>query len=312
MENQYEVVKHNAIENLKVFLVNLRCREPHIHRDIEIDFIIDGSVTIRSKNQLLKLHKNDFFILNSCQVHELQADDHVLILALQIAPEFCKSYYPQISEMEFDFCALSRIVPQDIQKDCLAIAIRLADHYYQEKTGFEFKCMGLANMLFYHLLNNIPYKVISTEEQTKIFRRNHRVQRITSFIETHYTKKLLLANIADNEDLTVSYLSHFFKDNFGLTFQEYLMNLRCEKAKQLLLLTNHTMLDICLENGFSDIKYFNRGFLKKYGCTPKQYRKNFSADSFPITKKSIQSTQEFLSPKDSLDVLSKLIYPNGL
>jgi AraC-like DNA-binding protein len=305
MGNEYEFVKHNAIENLKVFLVNLVYREPHIHEDVEINYILEGSVIIRSKTQVLNLKQNDFLILNSCQVHELQADDHALILSLQITPGFCKKYYPQFSETEFHFCNLSRIIPADIQKDCLDITVQLAYHYYQKKKGFEFRCMGLINMLFYHLITNIPYNVISTEEQTKIFIRNHRIQRIASFIETHYTEKLLLADVAKEEGLSVPYLSHFFRDNFGITFQEHLMGLRCEKARQLLLLTNKNIIDISFEIGFSDIKYLNKGFLKRYGCSPKKYRQSFSTDSLPVREKSIQSTQEFLSDNDTVAALER-------
>jgi AraC-like DNA-binding protein len=306
MGNEYEFVKHTAVENLKVFLVNLVYREPHIHGDIEIDYILDGSVTVRSKNQTLNLKKNSFLILNSCQVHELQAEDHALILALQITPGFCKKYYPQFSEIEFHLCNLGKVIPDGVQKECLSMAVELARHYYQRKKGFEFRCMGLINMLFYNLINHVQYNVISAEEQTKIFIRNHRIRRIASFIETHYTEKLLLVDIAREEKLSVSYLSHFFRDNFGITFQEYLMSLRCEKARRLLLLTNHNVIDISMENGFSDIKYLNRGFRKRYGCSPKQYRQTFSADSVPIRKKSVQSTQEFLSDNDGMAALSSL------
>jgi AraC-like DNA-binding protein len=266
MNKEYELVKHNDIESLKVFLVNMVYREQHIHGDLEIDFILEGSVSIRSKNQTLNFKKNNFFILNSCQAHELQADNNALILALQITPGFCKHYYPQFSEIEFDFCNLGKIIPAETQKECLAIAVRLALYYYQKKKGFEFQCMGLINMLFYHLLTNVPHKLISPEEQTNTFIRNHRIQRIVSFIESHYTKKLLLADVAKNEGLSVSYLSHCFRDNFGITFQEYLMSIRCEKARQLLLLTNLNIIEISLENGFSDIKYLNRGFMQRYGC----------------------------------------------
>ena len=58
-----------------------------------------------------------------------------------------------------------------------------------------------------------------------------------------------------------------------MTFQQYLSGLRLEKARRLLLESDKKLLDICLECGFSDGKYLNRLFAKRYGCTPKEYRK---------------------------------------
>ena len=63
------------------------------------------------------------------------------------------------------------------------------------------------------------------------------MRKITHYIDEHYSEKLLLSDIARKEDLSLTYLSHFFKDYLGLPFQEYLAKIRCEKARQLLLLT---------------------------------------------------------------------------
>ena len=49
------------------------------------------------------------------------------------------------------------------------------------------------------------------------------------------------------------------------------LSLRCEKARQLLLLTDLNLLDIALELGFSDIKYLNKAFEKQYGYSPSEY-----------------------------------------
>ncbi|MFQ9704031.1 MAG: helix-turn-helix domain-containing protein [Enterocloster clostridioformis] len=70
------------------------------------------------------------------------------------------------------------------------------------------------------------------------------------------------------EDLSLTYLSHFFKEYLGIPFQEYLAKIRCEKARQLLLLTDFPLLDICMSCGFSDSKYFNSGFRRQHRLFP--------------------------------------------
>lgn len=76
------------------------------------------------------------------------------------------------------------------------------------------------------------------------------MRKIIHYIDEHYSEKLLLSDIALKEDLSLTYLSHFFKDYLGIPFQEYLAKIRCEKARQLLLLTDFPLLDICMSCGF--------------------------------------------------------------
>ena len=101
----------------------------------------------------------------------------------------------------------------------------------------------------------------------------------------------------------MSYLSHFFKASFGMSFQEYVMKLRCEKARQLLLLTDFSLLDISMACGFSDIKYFNKGFSRQFGCSPRQYRRQFQHEELAQQQKSMLSTQEVLSAATSRVIL---------
>lgn len=305
MNNEYELIKHNSIHSLKVFLVSLAYRESHVHSDLEVCYILDGEATIYSKNQELHLKKYDFTLINSYQPHELRADNNALILALQVNPKFCKEYYPQISDLEFDFCIGSQHMPKFMQDICFGISIKIAHHYYLKKAEFEFRCIGLLNILFYHFIKNVPYQLTLNENKNNIILKNQKIQRIITYVEENYNQKLLLSDIAENEKLTVTYLSHFFHDNFGITFQEYLNSLRCEKARQLLLLTDYNMLTISLESGFSDIKYLNKAFKDRYKCTPAHYRVNFSQADLPEQQKSMLSTQNFLSDNSSLIILEQ-------
>lgn len=135
------------------------------------------------------------------------------------------------------------------------------------------------------------------------------MRKITHYIDEHYSEKLLLSDIARKEDLSLTYLSHFFKDYLGLPFQEYLAKIRCEKARQLLLLTDFPLLDICMSCGFSDSKYFNSGFRRQHGCSPKEYRLNFRHDQLKQQQKSMLTTQEFLYAASSIVILERCLLP---
>ena len=88
-----------------------------------------------------------------------------------------------------------------------------------------------------------------------------------------------------------------------MSFQSYVNKLRCEHARRLLLGTEKTLLDISIESGFSDPKYFNKSFQMQYGCLPKQYRKSFHNLELHEQQNNILSTQEFLSEEASIVIL---------
>ena len=92
-----------------------------------------------------------------------------------------------------------------------------------------------------------------------------RFAAIMDYIDENFRRKLLLGEIARREGLTMSYLSHLFKDTLGMSFQEYLKKRRFEYARSLLLGTRKSLLDISLESGFSDARYMIRMFAEEFG-----------------------------------------------
>ncbi len=118
--------------------------------------------------------------------------------------------------------------------------------------------------------------------------------------------KIRLSDIAKSEHLSMSYLSHFIKDNLNQTFQEYLNNIRFSHAREMLMEKRMKFIDICMECGFSDYRYLYQAFLKNYGCTPKEYQ-NLHKPVNPIRKyRSPQSSETFYTIENTLNILEKL------
>ena len=136
--------------------------------------------------------------------------------------------------------------------------------------------------------------------------KGDRMRSLIDYINTHYAEKMLLTELAEKEELSLHYLSHLFQESLGMPFQEYLSRVRCEQARRLLLSTDQTLLDIGIACGFSDPKYFNRGFRRQYGCSPKEYRKRTSTERQQKEKDYSFSEQDFLSPEESLELLTRI------
>lgn len=262
-ENEYEIITYNN-HNFHVFLVSLLYRTPHIHKDFEISLVLDGTLSVITQDGSTTFSSNDIFVMSPFQSHEISAKEPALILSLQLSPNFFKNYYHQINQIEF-----TKLLLDSTNSIIRSQLIELALIYFENTDYTSIKCAILVNQIFLYLLENHDYHIIPQKEQRASIAKGKRMRKIMHYIDEHYTEKLLLSDIAETEGLDLYYLSHFFKECFGITFQNYLMKIRCEHARQLLLLTDYSLLDICIGCGFSDSKYFNKGFLEQYGCPPK-------------------------------------------
>lgn len=99
------------------------------------------------------------------------------------------------------------------------------------------------------------------------------VRQAQSYIENNYREKILLEDVACIVGLNPIYFSTLFKKETGTNFSQYLVNIRLEKAKELLTSTNQTIGAIAEEVGYKDIKYFSQLFSKNVGIKPAVYRK---------------------------------------
>ncbi|MBR2560785.1 MAG: helix-turn-helix transcriptional regulator [Eubacterium sp.] len=304
MATEFEIISH-GLTSYHIFFVNMLYRTPHVHKDYEVGIVLSGEMRMVTRGRSIELSQNDFWILNPFQNHEFICRQPALLLLLQISPSFFSSYFPQIENL--DFSSDPRLANDDCSALLRSFLLEIAELSFHHPKHFELQAVAKINELFYHILELFPYTIIPEKEKNRNQNKAAQMRRIMNYIDEHYSQKLLLSKIAEAENLTLSYLSHFFKSSFGIPFQTYLLNMRCEKARRLLLLTELPLLDICISCGFSDMKYFNRGFQKQYGYLPRDYRMLFEHEKLTIQQNTMLTTQDILSPNASLAMLSRYL-----
>lgn len=121
-------------------------------------------------------------------------------------------------------------------------------------------------------IEKVVEKITITDTQENIAKNNYRLL-IQNIVEDNYTdSQFTLSVLSEKLDLSTGYISIIFKKNFGIPFQEYLLQKRMEKAKLLLLTTEFKNYEIAEQVGFEDVNYFVTKFKRYYQTTPKQYR----------------------------------------
>ena len=88
-------------------------------------------------------------------------------------------------------------------------------------------------------------------------------------------EKITIKTIAYELGLSQSHFMKFFKNTMGTTFIDYLNDYRLTMVSRLLVSSESSILDIAAESGFDNLSYFNRMFKKRFGMTPREYRKKF-------------------------------------
>lgn len=307
MKYEYELISHNYIRGFHLFLVRILYRTPHLHREFEVNLILDGSVEILSQGREYHAETGDFFVFDPYQPHELRArEGMVLILSIQISPAFFSDYFPQMESVRFGTEIFHRAASPRHQQLYRQL-LELTCCYCQKAPFYELDCAGNINALFRALLDVSAFTVVSEAERPAQRARQERVRYLAERIEGGFSEKLLLGDLAKELGVDLYYLSHFFREHFGLSFQEYLAKLRCEKARRELLLTDRSLLDISLSCGFSSPKYFQRAFQKQYGATPREYRRQAPRETGELPAASVLTSQKFLSDQESLRVVQRLL-----
>lgn len=98
--------------------------------------------------------------------------------------------------------------------------------------------------------------------------------KIIEYINNNYLENdFCLGKVAEEFNITASYLSTYFKKITGKNFTYYVNNLKVEKAKMLLQSTTMDIKDISDDLGFTNPKHFIRLFKQFEGITPGTYRK---------------------------------------
>ncbi|MHB0998834.1 MAG: helix-turn-helix domain-containing protein [Armatimonadota bacterium] len=94
------------------------------------------------------------------------------------------------------------------------------------------------------------------------------------YMQDNLHEDLTRDDVANVACLSPSHFSRVVKQTFSHSFTDLLAKMRVEKARELLTITEKSLIQICLECGFSDQSYFTKVFQKYTGRTPGEYRRS--------------------------------------
>ncbi len=106
--------------------------------------------------------------------------------------------------------------------------------------------------------------------------------RSIRYIKEHFDKPINVDKLAKLENYNITYFNNWFKDKTGRTPSRYLRHYRIEKAKDMLLHTSHSVIEIAVRVGYNSHAAFTRAFCNEEGIPPSDYRKSVKQKDMPI------------------------------
>lgn len=117
--------------------------------------------------------------------------------------------------------------------------------------------------------------VISYEKVEIGNREEQLCNQVIDFIRKNLNTEVDFKKLAGEHHLSYNRFRTVFKNNTGVSLQQYLIRERLENAKRLMINTNLSLKEISGKTGFNSLFYFSKVFKNKMGYSPGQMRREF-------------------------------------
>ncbi len=264
----------------------------HRHQFFQINYVLRGEAKHNLIDNSFVIHSGDIFIIPPFIPHMITdaGADGCEIIEFEFAPELINQHFTDFdyasSFMDFAYVepfliAESNIKPRLTLRGNIRLDTELLLHEAQEEfneaaPGYLLLIRSLLLKLLVIVGREYTKQEPDKKEQSLIHRHNRVIGEAIAYVKENYNEKLTIENIAAKFSFSPSYFSYLFKNIAPMTFSDYLISVRIEKANELLTGTDKKITEIIEITGFSDVSNFYRSFRQRTGMTPSDYRKTYN------------------------------------
>lgn len=236
----------------------------HMHRCFEIILVQEGSMTVTVEKKDYSLTAGDMILLKPYFIHSLktpQASRHALCI---FSPELIAAISDEL---------IKYLLPTPV--------IRNAPELYRQlfaNAGEEMSVGGVKGFLY--TISDLFYRQLDFTKEDKATKGKHLLQRILLYVDDRMSQPCSIRDLGEYLGYSSSYLSRFFSANIGMSYSDYVRNIKISHACYLLRNTRESVIDIATKCGYDSISSFNRNFKQMTGNNPTEYRvKNYHTEA---------------------------------
>lgn len=269
MDFRHELVMPNEDIPFRMFIFegkdgNYRVSK-HWHHSLEIFLVEEGEIGFYINSCYHPLRATDFILVNSNEIHSIEAPKQNRTIVLQIPLERFAPYQEEAAYIRFGKKS------EDKNAQLIQAIQEMYRTYEEQAYGYQLKVQGQFYALMHLLLTEFH---ISHIDQEHIRQKKHldRLAEVTQYMKEHYAQELSLEEVAGQFGFTPTYLSRMFRKYAEVNYRTYLLDLRVQYAVRELVNTDAPIGEIAMRHGFPDSRAFAKAFRRRYGCLPKEYR----------------------------------------
>ncbi len=234
---------------------------PHWHGFVELEFFIEGTGTHIYNDTTFQIKPGDAWILSTDDSHQLNLDKGMKSINIALDPDILHEKLRKHLSM---FHPLHCTFDEDETRTFL----EKVEILWHEQETREL----LSRVKAVSVINEMLVDIARKSSTNTIPVKNSLVNDMVNYLQANYKNNISLAELAHIFSFTPNYCGHLFKQMTGITFNDYLNNLRVKHACKLLLSSNLSIREIAFDSGFNSLEYFYATFKKFYGITPAKYK----------------------------------------
>ena len=263
-------------------------RELHQHNCIEMSYVLKGEAThVMKKGDgetvTSPLKAGNYIIIDYDVAHGYQdGSNDFLVLNLLFQPEFVSDALASTHSFEriiqdpsigFDYSMLRHppvnVLFYDDDRQLLTVFERAYRAFTKNVTGHPQLIRCYVIEIIIATLQQLLLLVPQPKSDSVI-------ASICDYVDEHYMEQITLTRICREKYFSVPYISKKFKKECGVSFEQYLQQIRVQHACSLLLETNFPVETIASYVNYTDTASFRKAFKRITGKSPSEFRKLYT------------------------------------
>lgn len=249
----------------------------HWHEEAELTLVTSGSSMFQLQLESYIVQGGDIIFVSPLQLHAFGSGKD------RFSSETYVFHMNLLSSGADDVCNIRYVLPITGRNLCppfiigrahpaystaLDLFYKIGDAWRDKQPGYEMLVKAYL-LCFMALL--VPYCEYSSESSESRTGHVEKIKAALEFTAEHYSEDIAVSDVAEVCHFSKYHFMRFFKKYMGMTYGNYLKNLRLEKAAESFNEGETDILEISMRVGFHNLSYFYREFHRKYGMTPKHY-----------------------------------------
>lgn len=244
--------------NYNAFFYTDEIWDNHIHKNLELIYVINGSVNCCVNGNNYTLKEREYGLCLPYDIHSYVPGKDTQYWVLVFSEEYVRLFMKEISGKKgagFKFTC-DETINNYINK-------KLIHNKHNLSTYILKSCLYAICDEYLKNVELVKYNQMSLQT----------VSGIDDFIKKNHNKKITLSDVSNELGYDYNYMSRYFRNTFNMTFTEFINIYRLETAIRLLEESDLNITNIAYESGFQSVRSFNHFFKKSTNYSPSEYRK---------------------------------------